>query len=150
MRELKFRVWNKAAKSWLNDDAGTHCWSEYCLNIFTGEVVEIVTSDNKFFSRVNEPNFYFDKTIPVKESPYVVQQYTGLKDKNGVEIYEGDILIFRPAYKESLGAKFGNAIFSVSFEDASFRFGDQSADQWGANYYEVIGNIMENPELLKA
>jgi hypothetical protein len=98
MRELKFRVWNKATKSWLNDDAGTHCWSEYCLNIFTGEVVEIVTSDNKFFSRANEPNFYFDKNTHVKESPYVVQQYTGLpysqnksvNDSQGASSMAGD------------------------------------------------------------
>jgi uncharacterized phage protein (TIGR01671 family) len=146
-RELKFRVWNKATKSWLNDDAGTHCWSEYCLNIFTGEVVEFVTSDNKFFSRANEPNFYFDKNTHVKESPYVVQQYTGLKDKNGKMIFEGDIL------------RQSDLRFEIRFE--SF--------QWVAvcPYYnkyhhpriehfrlcasgEVIGNIMENPELLKA
>jgi len=145
MRELKFRVWNKATKSWLNDDAGTHCWSEYCLNIFTGEVVEIVTSDNKFFSRANEPNFYFDKNTHVKESPYVVQQYTGLKDKNGVEIYEGDIIsgeFYDTEYHHSETIKsevvFNNGAFNIAIRE------------WHKPSLKVISNIFENPELLKA
>jgi len=152
-RELKFRVWNKATKSWLNDDAGTHCWSEYCLNIFTGEVVEIVTSDNKFFSRANEPNFYFDKNTHVKESPYVVQQYTGLKDKNGKEICEGDIIHY----------KFDGASYPKEAQDELLTceydasFGGYTFDCKGGSYYwaeiqgyvEIVGNIFENSELLK-
>ena len=147
MRELKFRVWNKATKSWLSDDAGTHCWSEYCLNIFTGEVVEIVTSDNKFFSRANEPNFYFDKNTHVKESPYVVQQYTGLKDRHEKEIYEGDIV---KVYSE----EFENENFTgkVIFDEGSFLTWINKNDirgVWSGDDIEVIGNVFENPELLK-
>jgi uncharacterized phage protein (TIGR01671 family) len=144
MREIKFRVWNKATKSWLNDDAGTHCWSEYCLNIFTGEVVEFVTSDNKFFSRANEPNFYFDKNTHVKESPYVVQQYTGLKDKNGVEIYEGDIIsgeFYDTEYHHSETIK-SEVVFKYGAFNIAIR-------EWHKPSLKVIGDVFENPELLK-
>jgi len=79
--------------------------------------------------------------IPVSRSfDYILMQYTGLKDKNGVEIYEGDVIkhndINKPFLVESL-EKF---------------FTDMGAEQFDYSYssemLEVIGNIYENPELI--
>jgi len=76
-------------------------------------------------------------------------QYTGLKDKNGKEIYEGDIL----THHDSLYTKLKT--WKVIYKDASFalkhihEFAHTSLN--AVPYYgEVIGNIYENPELLEA
>jgi len=78
-----------------------------------------------------------------QERGVILIQYTGLKDKNGKEIYEGDVI------KRSEV----NYAHEVIFKDAAFcrqRIDDKAIGslEWPQDF-EVIGNIYENPELLK-
>ena len=68
-------------------------------------------------------------------------QFTGIHDKNGKEIYEGDIL---ENQKERSVVYFEDGCFYVKFKDCRYRIGG-----FDRNYIRVIGNIHENPELLK-
>jgi len=86
---------------------------------------------------------------------YIYVQYTGLKDKNGVEIYDGDIV--NQWWRSSFG-KDGDKIIGVHkivFDEQQLAYGSNAGGFW---YYlakmhpmniEVVGNIHENPELLE-
>ncbi len=85
-----------------------------------------------------------------------LQQYTGLKDKNGKEIYEGDILKLEENFAKITDAD--RNIVIVGYDMGGFMYG-RSHDPLHMNTYlwmgaelkslEIIGNIYENPELLK-
>ena len=77
----------------------------------------------------------------------ILMQSTGLKDKNGVEIYEGDILFHKLQGKRVVYYPFNKYIASFGLECVAHGFKGtlQDADR----LYEVIGNINENPELLE-
>ncbi|MBM6413526.1 YopX family protein [Lacticaseibacillus paracasei] len=81
-----------------------------------------------------------------------LMQYTGLHDKNGREIYEGDIIVthLKSRYE---APKSGVVQFGGSCPSFGYKTEDgEEYDIWSSNAYrtyEVIGNIFENPELLE-
>jgi len=116
-REIKFRAWMKDQK----------------------EMVEVEWLGKEML----QPQGYEIESI----DEAVIMQYTGLKDKNGKEIYEGDIL------RDSLGW-----VFAVEWDSDNARFLGRHTKPRGDTYIcyvgrepkaEIIGSIYDNPELLQ-
>lgn len=143
-RQLKFRIWDKQNKNWLKNSSSLHCYSNWAICPFTGNLVDYV-GDYGCDSFTSSPaaDYYFEGAEIVKEPRYVIQQYTGLKDSKGVEIYEGDIVDCKYDDEKVI------AEIKYSEEYAAFLCGENALWQGWLGKAEIIGNVFENPELIK-
>ena len=86
-------------------------------------------------------------TTHYEVAPDTVGQYTGLTDKNGVRIFEGDVVSYNNSLHEVVFVhKYGNAYFGIVFEDRLEIW--PFSPSVPASIMLVIGNIHDNPELL--
>mgnify|MGYP001221606843 CR=1 FL=1 len=141
-REIKFRAWDKVEKEMIE-------WSE--------------------LRKLHASLSYIEESERLDAR--ILMQYTGLKDKNGKEIYEGDIVEFSDKW-EWYRCKYGISMMFAKSEEGDRYKKIKAAyeaepmerrvvqfdpyDSYGLSkvdlesYWEIIGNIYQNPELLQA
>jgi uncharacterized phage protein (TIGR01671 family) len=124
MREIKFRVWCLNRKEWEKED----CY---------------LTPDGRLFRKYVLDGRYRDDT-----STHIVEQYTGLKDKNGVEIYEGDRYQFQWMQEIYKGViVYRENSFVIKLTDLAGEFYEQINTRLIEGHFgTVIGNIHEVKE----
>lgn len=148
MREIKFRAIRKGSKEFLFGDLVHNCEGD--------AIFPSVLDENAL---LNSPDYY---TI----NPETIGQFTGLRDKNGNEIFEGDIINIFYGHPSWINTPFEvvfimgsfcmkkpdlnrSTAFTLYLHDC-FEQGITTVESDDSFLFEVIGNIYQNPELLQS
>lgn len=144
MRDIRFRAWH------IDIDGNTYMDLPSEVDVLNPVAITL----NGIVLELQEENLTINTAEPAKTFPpgsIELMQFTGLKDVNGKEIYEGDILV--PGLTEYFDARYHEAgPLVVEWEHAGFKPFTENEDadtQPLYHNFEVIGNIYENKELLK-
>nr|DAN74162.1 MAG TPA: YopX protein [Caudoviricetes sp.] len=131
MREIKFRGKRLDNGEWIKGNSIVRVGDGFFICDWTGVAIK----KSEFYNLFTEV------------APATVGQYTGLKDKNGREIYEGDII---GGSNGSINGWEWPFKSEIKWNDEECGF---NTPNWGymdsTHYYNVLGNIHDNPELLK-
>ncbi|MCW6059763.1 YopX family protein [Clostridium sporogenes] len=139
-RDIKFNVYDKTTNTYYSN-------KDYDINIYLGRRMLDITEKNK-----NIDLIVLDYE---NEIECVLLEYTGLKDKNGKEIYEGDIVSIEIKDKTIKNKIIASSNEVVEYKDCKFGvvWGWHrdfiGLDGFYNTTFEVIGNVYEDPKLLQ-
>ncbi len=144
-----YRIWDRQTKRFVKNGASLHCFSNWQIGAFNGEVSDFVAMidgarEPAFLQTIN-PAFFFDEANSIKKANrYIEQPFTTLSDKEKKYIYQGDIIYDTDddAYYE---VTFYLGMFCIYFpSDGTYApLKDYCRESL------VAGNIFENPELVQ-
>jgi len=143
VREIKFRVWGLVAEDFAMLPVSQLSWDEHDDGIlrlhFCGCLGEKMQGSFGVHSG-------FGNVDGSEETGWTLMQYTGLKDENGKEIYEGDLVTnLSRNHNQPHPIVFSMGKFLAEYGGLQYDFGNEI----DIERIEVIGNIYENPELVK-
>jgi hypothetical protein len=168
-----FRIWDNSRKDWLYNSFSLHCFSNWQISPFTGELSDFVgTIDGdhtqNFFSQDVAQDYYFEGT-KIVNGRYLFQRNTGIKASCDTEIFEGDIIQFKywvgdfawehmteaeVEYQRSVNGREYIGIVEPELLipcNLNIRLGSDQLKQFFSLHYAansiILGNKFENPEL---
>lgn len=124
-REIKFRIWD--GEYFMMPD---RTFDDECFIALDGQLRHVY----------EQGGYYSSKDTQALKGEYVIEQFTGWKDENGVEIYEGDLLS-HPNQPLKFEARWDGSGFKLFYNGHA-----QKSEI--TTYMKIVGNIHQNPELL--